>query len=77
MFSHQSIEVQTNYADRMPIRRNGKHFLPHLWKVKREKTGINLFIPYFDVMNLSLNFQYLSVSIRQFQDKVPNTTKYY
>lgn len=29
-FSHQSIEVQTSYADKMPIQRNGKHFLLHL-----------------------------------------------
>lgn len=35
---HQSIEVQTNCADRMPIQRNGKHFLPHLWRLKKEIT---------------------------------------
>lgn len=75
MFSHQSTEVQTNYADRMPIQMYGKHFLPHLWGVQKEKKCINLLRTYFDVTNLFLTFQYLHFSIRQFQNKDPSTTR--
>lgn len=42
-----------------PARGTGSTFFLTFGKLKKKKKGINLFIPYFDITSMFLNFQYL------------------